>query len=139
VSDSESSELRALAETLGWSGLHRLTHDDSEIAATVCWYEAGDIEELLLQINVKPCHCAAVYAIPYGLCTGWHAIRGLGSPPCIGDEAARLDAWLHRRWFATAEGREAFQQQHPECVGYDQARIARGDLPYRLENVGRRQ
>jgi len=59
-----------------------------------------------------------VYAVRFRLYTGWHAFA-FGSKNELDREAERLDGVLHRKWFATLEGRRQFRCRHPECAGFN--------------------
>lgn len=133
------SHLRALnefASFLGWSELQPFEHtecsDDKDDGKVIVWYESGDFDDLLFQIDEQPRFCAAVYAIRFRICAGWHEFAGPSSSEQLRNEATRLDAWLHRRWFATLDGRREFRRRHPECAGYTLTKLRRDGPPYVL-------
>lgn len=143
--DKPLGSLKQLAFKLGWPRLRLRQHvfDDGK---TIAWYVAGNAEgsrhDLFLQINECPIgqtvtYTAAVYAVRYGLCSGWHSVT-LSTDPTHNDaEVKRVDAWLHRRWFDTLAGRRQYRSRHPECTGWSWSRIARERLPYEVVDAHR--
>ncbi len=106
---------------------------------TLRWYECGAALgkriDCYLQINEYPIgqakqYAAAVFAIRYRLCTGWHQFQLFRDPKGIEREANRLKPWLDGTWFDTIQGRRQFRETHPECAGYSRARLNRDGPPY---------
>ncbi len=128
--------LRQFAAMLGWHGLRELRHivrDDApgiSSGSVIRWYESGSVDEVLLQINVSPYYHAAVYALRYRLCTGWHRFTLYVDTRKVAPEAAKLELWLHRKWFTTIEKRREFRAKHPECCNYTWRRIRTDGLPH---------
>jgi hypothetical protein len=93
---------------------------------------------LFLQINQAPNgqainYVGAVYAMRYGICTGWHAFKLFAGAQQMAAEAAKVEDWLHRRWFETPDMRREFRQLHPECSNYSWSRIQQQGPPYSQE------
>ena len=115
--------LKQWARLLDWRDLQRNVHVVPEgvptipAGRTIVWYTSGDYDDIALDINEEPRLQACVYAMRYRLYTGWHALR-LSSEGNLHREAARLEGVLHRRWFATSEGRRQFRRLHPGYTGY---------------------
>lgn len=133
------SALSLFALKLGWPDLRCWQQAFENDGATVTWYEARESEgargDLFLQINECPIgqtatYTAAVYAIRYRICTGWHAMKLTPDGRCDDIEVKRLDSWLHRRWFDTPDNRRAFRRLHPECSGWTSKRIREEGFPY---------
>lgn len=124
------SHLRHFAELLGWKSLAKHTHCVSErerrevnLPRTIAWYESGEFDDLLLQINVMPTLRAAVYAPRYRLCSLWHSFDLGSTSTARRAEAERLNGWLHRRRFERPASRSAYRRLHPECCGFSARRI----------------
>lgn len=119
--------LRRFASLLGWSNLRKHVHIVErwqEVGIRrVVWYESGDIDSVLFQINIMPELRAAVYAPRYGLCSLWHPFVLRKPLSRLQQEAQRLEPWLHRRWFDDLKGRRAYRAAHPECAGYTARRL----------------
>ena len=128
--------LNEFARCLGWSELRRFEHivqsRDKDDGKLIVWYESGNFNDLLFQINEQPRFCAAVYAIRFRICAGWHEFRGPSNSREMKNEATRLESWLHRRWFETIEGRRAFRKRHPECSNFT---LRTDGPPYVLESA----
>jgi hypothetical protein len=146
---SASTEKPALAlirfaAALGWTKLRR--HEnlvDGErtppqpylITWCVSGVNEGNHDDLFLQINESPIgqivtYEAAVYAMRYRLCSGWHGFTRFEAESEILAEVARLDAWLHKRWFEDAVLRRQYRAAHPECAGYSWKRIQEHGPPH---------
>ena len=131
--------LRQFARQLGWLGLGMWQAEfDGRV---ITWYKAGKSDgsrnDFFLQINECPLGqtitcTAAVYAIRYTICTGWHSMHLAPDGTCDESEVARLDTWLNRRWFETPRHRREFRRLHPECAGWSWARISREHLAYEV-------
>lgn len=139
--DKPLAELRRFARQLGWRNLRMRQHIVQRDGRLITWYVAGQAEGLrddpFLQINECPIgqtasYTAAVYAIRYRICSGWHSMRLTPSGHCDDSEVERLDAWLHRRWFEALAGRRAYRAVHAECTGWSRARSRRERLPYEV-------
>ena len=135
--------LQALQQWAMWLGWPELTVHHQEVPGgepsgtsvkMVCWYTCGSYDDVVLQINEDPRWQAAVYAVRYRICTGWHGFQITGDRRRLRDEARRLESWMHRRWFVTLEGRRAFRVRHPECAGYTWKRLREEGPP--KEGVG---
>jgi hypothetical protein len=138
------AHLRHFANLLGWEPLvrwiHRIPEDERPAgyrSQSIVWYESGDLDNLLLQINIAPVLHAAVYAPRYQLCSLWHRFElGTTAKQCR-TEAERLAPWLHRRWFEQPTMRRAYRLRHPECRGWSTRRIREESVP-RLDANGER-
>jgi hypothetical protein len=133
--------LRAFARRLGWPALrcHQHVWEDGNLLVT--WYESGKTDgsrnDLFLQINECPIgqtatYTAAVFAIRYRICTGWHSMRLERDGNGHLREADRLEPWLHRRWFESLLNRREFRRLHPECSGWSWKRVREERLPYEV-------
>lgn len=133
---SQLVRLQRFAAMLGWRSLREWTHvvkDDEgspSAGSVIRWYESGSMERMFLQINEAPCYQASVYAMRYRLCTGWHAFTLHGDARRMAEEAAKLEPWLHHRWFTTIEKRREFRRLHPECCNYTWRRLRQSGPPY---------
>ena len=138
--DKPIAALRTFARRLGWSQLRCYQHLWEERNLLITWYESGNNDgslrsDLFLQINESPIgqtatYTAAVYAIRYHICTGWHSMKlGPDAQP-LASEVERLDSWLHRRWFESLANRRQYRGMHPECTGWSWKRIRHERLPY---------
>lgn len=139
------ASLKRFSLNLGWPRL-RLRQQVLDDGKAITWYVAGKAEgsrgDLFLQINECPIgqtstYTAAVYAIRYGLCSGWHSMRLSADAARHEREVERLDAWLHRRWFDTLAGRRQYRSLRPECTGWSWSRIGRERLPYEVVDARR--
>jgi len=136
--------LKRIAANWGWSALRRerRTFDDTTAGArSVVWYECGEVEydrrAFFLQINECPIgqqtqYAAAVYALRYRLCSGWHCFRLPHDAPGNRARIAALSEFLGRDHFDTLPARRAFRLSHPECAGYTWRRIRRSGTPYEI-------
>ncbi len=121
---------------LGWSDLKTQEHvvkNSSEGARKgkiIRWYECGSHDNVLLQINECPQYSAAVYAIRYRICTGWHIFYPYKNVSKLRKEAERLREWFWVGWFSTVQNRRAFRRRHPECARYSWRRIREEGLPH---------
>ncbi len=139
--------LHHFASELGWSELRLCQHtiNDSAVAPepfVTTWYESGEANggrsDFFLQINPTPTHgiatyAAAVYAMRYRICTGWHSFTLGKTANDVVAEALRLECWLHRKWFDSLARRKQFRMLHPECANYSWARMRNQGPPYPLE------
>ena len=130
--------LRAFANDLGWSDLRQHRHAIEDCETSIIWYESGESrgsrQDLFLQI--KPCppgqsrtFTAAVFAIRYSICTGWHPLTLDAEQRNPQREAERLEGWLHRRWFESPRSRKQFRVMHPECAGWSWTRLRQEQPP----------
>jgi hypothetical protein len=122
---------------LGWPDLvlaeHRINGEavaglDDNI---VRWYYHETPDGVMFQINEMPTWCAAVYAVRYRICTGWHEFVLYDEKLLLEQEADRLRSLLHIDWFTSFERRQVFRSIHPECTGYTWKRIREAGLPQR--------
>jgi hypothetical protein len=137
ASDKPLAALRCFARALGWP---RLRMHESAIEfdhkpgkpTVVTWHESrpnrGLRDAPFLQINERSLgerqvYSAAVYAIRFKICTGWHVFRLTSDLQFDLREAERLDGWLNRRWFECPLARREFRLNHPECANYTWSRI----------------
>jgi hypothetical protein len=139
--DEPLTSLSRFAAALGWHDLKAYQHRylDGDTLVTTTWYESDTAEgrrsDFFLQINHAPCADAdafvgAVYAMRYGICTGWHRFTLHTDPQLSLAEAGKIESWLHRRLFETLPMRRDFRQSHPECGGYSWRRIREQGPPY---------
>lgn len=117
--------LNEFCRELEWPQPRRYSHKHAH--RLTVWYESQVQEDLFLQINLKPCLAACVFAWQYKLCSGWCAIDTVNGSPQI--EAARLGPWLHYLHFASENGRQQYSEAHPECVGFTKAPVLFEDAP----------
>jgi hypothetical protein len=112
-----------------------------------CWgvgyQELKDIIEDLAKRNQYPqsqtnTFEAAVYAIRFRICTGWHKFRLPQDEVQARRGAERLSPWLQSRWFNDLVGRRIFREAPPECAGYTWARLRRDGPPYGPDDKERR-
>jgi hypothetical protein len=143
VSEAAEKPLAALnrfAAALGWQDLRISQHRwlCGETLVTTTWYESGTAEgrrsDLFLQINEAPngqtvTYVGAVYAMRYGICTGWHPFT-LVDDAELTAESSKVEGWLHRHWFDSLAMRRDFRQRHPECAKYSWSRIREQGPPY---------
>jgi hypothetical protein len=134
--------LRAWANRLNWPDLEMrhqyISYEDEEKLIT--WYESGNPsgrrDHCALQINEQPIgdksgtFAAAVYAVRYALCSGWHTFTLTDDDSLIMREADRLRCWLDRSWFDSATSRREYRQMHPECAGYSWRRLRQEGPPH---------
>ena len=133
---TEEAQLRRFASMLGWSSLKKYRHvirDSSAgvpLGTVITWYESGDFNRVLFQVNMTPSLHAAVFATRFRVCTGWHKFRLSSKATDLRKEAERLRDWFAHDRFVTAEGRRKFRKQHPECAGYTVKRLRTAGPPY---------
>jgi len=134
------SVLRDFAGLLHWKGLQRYDHAiEGDARNKIAWYETGDMDDLLFQINTCPCFCAAVFAIPYSICSGWYQFKPHENHLALRSEAERLTPLLDRRNFDAPGARAAFRATHPECAGYSMAKLRNHGAPIAPESFGEEQ
>jgi hypothetical protein len=142
--------LRSFSRKLGWKSLRIQQHfssvDDQRqfgVEPVITWYVTGQFDgkpsDFFFQINEHPIgqtetYCAAVYAMRFRICSGWHTFR-----IAVDDEAelARLEPWLHRRWFESLTARREYRRIHPECATYSWTRIQKDGPPFMAAPPGR--
>jgi len=93
---------------------------------SLIWYEAPASESCVLQINSIGGWWAAVFAIRFRICSGWHRFQ-LGST--LGqsrNEARRLAGWLGRDWFESPAKRREYRRLHHGCSGFTWKLIRQG-------------
>ena len=142
--DKPFGGLKRFARELGWIGLRRWRHSIEDDGRIIVWYIAGKAEgrrgDLFLQINEFPLgqtatYAAAVYAIRYGIVTGWHSMKLTPDGCCDDAEVQRLHGWLHRHWFDSLALRRQYRSLHPECAGWSWGRTRRDPLPHSPQNT----
>lgn len=141
--------VRSIVRSLGWGKAVRYSHNpsqkfsnsnDGKSTEKLVWYEAGEVgdpkTDCFLQLNelaetrgVLICS-AAVYAIRYRICTGWHAFRLDQDSHRRSEEAGRLSEWLHYDNFSSVAARREFRLRHPETTGYSWQKIKTDGPPY---------
>ena len=138
IGDVDLATLQALRQWAAWLGWPDLVVHHQEVPSgeqsrhsveTMCWYTCGSYDDVILQINENPSWQAAVYAIRYRICTGWHSFEFTAQKTRLRDEAKRLESLLHRRWFVTLDGRRAFRTRYPEYTGYTWRRLRESGPP----------
>ena len=126
--------LNKWAHLLGWGDLHLKQHTlPAEIAHKVgfdvlYWFECGKPSGILLQVNLLPQWQAAVYAMRYRICTGWHNFE-FQNEPIRRREAARLHDVLAAEWFFDQAKRRIYRKMHPEYTGYTWRRLSEEGPP----------
>jgi hypothetical protein len=127
------------SRVLGWGDATRLHYKlPAEVMPDVggqmiVWYEAGDRRgDCFLQVNLRPTR-AAVYAIRFGVCTGWHEFR-CTSPSAVRFEAVRLAPILHARWLSSPRSLLEYGRRHPLYTGYTWERIRSEGYPGQFES-----
>jgi hypothetical protein len=137
--DKPIATLRTFARRLGWSPLRCRQQRFEDQKPLTTWYVSGNNDgsrnAMFLQINECPigqtaAYTAAVYAIRYRICSGWHAVRLNKDSDQIRDEAERLDPWRHHRWFQSVANRRQYRIAHPECTGWSWKRVRHERPPY---------
>ncbi len=141
MSDRAFVMLKAWAKELGWADLQKLQKHvttSQHVNTVITWYQAGQPtggrNHLALQINENPIgqartYQAAVYAIRFRMCSGWHRLT-LAATDDICSEARRLRRWLDRSWFETIKGRREYRRMHPECANFTWRRLRDEGPPY---------
>lgn len=126
--------LNQFSQLLGWGDLTRFTHvipfplTQPQKSRLIVWYEAGDCElDCILQVNLRPTR-AAIYALRYGICTGWHEFR-CTSPQTVWMEARRLRPILGAACLETPQSRRDYRIRYPRFCGYTWERIRREGEP----------
>jgi len=126
--------LNIFADHLGWPALIACRHvfplEDQCHPKDVVWYEAQFRGSCRLQINERPLFAAGVYAVRYELFSGFHRLSSAKDVNVMRSEAERLDEFLNSKWFRTKAGRDTFARHHPECTGWNNARLGTGEMPY---------
>src|ERR1043166_201908 len=112
TSPREIVALQKFARWLGWRGLttqrqiERKTTEHVNRGWRMIWFETPGMPDFGLQINIAPRWNAAVYAMRYRICSGWHRfVVTYDDDDAFRQEANRLDVWLHKRWFTTPSRR----------------------------------
>lgn len=114
---------------LGWPRPKRfsLTLPRSErrqpLVEKIFWYESGDRDSYVLQVNTYPKWYAAVFAIRFRIFTGWHKIPKL---PAMRFPKSQLDLAIelfHASHFASVTGRRQYRIDHPESMGFTWTKI----------------
>jgi hypothetical protein len=106
--------LLTLVEMLGWSDLRRFGHSiKADTRNQITWYRSWDIEDMLFQINIGPRFCAAVFAVCYSICSGWHQYKPHQDRAALLSEPERLCPLLGRANFQARENRSAFLRSSP--------------------------
>ena len=125
-------EIEEFAEALGWSALEVHDHyyddfvDGEIIKRDIRYYSSGSLDDIWFQVNERPKYAAAVYALRYRICTGWHRVYPYHSPY---QQAQELAPILSFSRFSTLEGRRAFRQQFPEFASYSWTRVRKEGVP----------
>jgi len=124
------TRLKKLTRLLGWQTpleLHQHCSDPKSKDTVITWYESGistgGRQDLFLQINEHPqgqtkTYVAAVFAIRYRICTGWHAFDLPDDDKRLEALANRLSPILSWHWFDTLDRRREFRRLHPEMTGH---------------------
>jgi len=133
--------LRRFTLLLGWHDLRARCHEiktnnreKQPYENVIRWYESGALDDIYFQINDSPCWCAAVYAIRFRICTGWHKFILSENDITIISESQRLHSLLAREWFVSLEATRRFRVAHPDCTGWTWKRLGEYGPPYRLDN-----
>jgi len=149
MSDDCLVRLNLWAAALGWPELRsvrRVLEDFRGRSLTVMSYEAGEAsgrrDHVALHINEHPIgqatiYAAAVYAVRYRICSGWHVFCLKADDVSLQAEGERLACWLDRSWFESADRRRKYRRMHPECVGFTWTRLREKGPPY-VPEVGDR-
>lgn len=119
-------QLKQMADLLGWDDLQKRRHEmpSEAVAEEIVWYETAPlVKGVYLQINVIPDLRAAVYAIRYRICSGWHQFELCDDSEKLELEAQRLGTWCHRSWFESVARRRQYRQLHPECSNWTWKRV----------------
>lgn len=103
-----------ICEALGWDVNEKSHCFDDEV---LYWLESngGRIGKPFIQVNFNPDMRACVYAIPFGVCTGWHKINTQCSAK---DEALRLEKYFNFENFCTESSMEKFSVSCPNMSGF---------------------
>lgn len=127
--------VKLFASALRWKNMKQHRHvfppevRDQFSNKSIVWFEAGAFPECFLQINLLGGYKAAVYALKYRICTGWHPFVLGSTPQRIRAEARRLHSWLAADWFESPASRRALRKLHPECANYTWGRVEREGVP----------
>ncbi|MCE9545808.1 MAG: hypothetical protein K8T25_09870 [Planctomycetia bacterium] len=131
------ARVRTFAHALGWSDVRECRHTfPKDIQPqypykTLVWFEVGEFPDCFLQINLRGGWKAAVYAVKYRICTGWHPFVLGRTEKRLTREAERLNEWLALAWFSSPAKRRKFRLLHPECANYSWPKIRREGVPIR--------
>jgi hypothetical protein len=123
------------AGNLGWKNLrefiHRVPPEDQVNFPheKVIWYEATLSKDCFLQINVLGGLQAAVYAIRYRICSGWHSFNPGRSLKQCRAEADRLHDRLAKEWFTSTASRRQYRMRYPQCTGYTWTKLSNEGPP----------
>lgn len=133
-------QLVMLLDRLGWQGLQSNCTscecpdgDDRDLSDD--FFSIGEMDDALyLQVNPLTFQHPrlfgiCVYAMQYGLCSGWHGLVVDPSESFMLKQVERLRPWVHRSNFDSAAARLAYREAHPECDGWSWARIQRNAGP----------
>lgn len=125
-------DIVVLTKALGWKAPRELSQavPDGDL---IIWYESGDrdYETGLLQINLRPCLTACVYAFKYGVCSGWYPLE----LPVKAEAWSDVKDWLHFDNFRNQDAVDAYIAKHPECAHHTWDIQAKQGPPYNLEWV----
>lgn len=128
--------IRRFIRLLGWPrptyGRHvvRGSLEPKQDGMILRWYDSGNYDYALLEINLQPNVRACVFAIRYRLCTGWYEISPLISDHCLQNEVQRLDEYLAYKWFSSNKNRHRYRLLHPECSGWTWKRLRSESPPF---------
>jgi hypothetical protein len=89
----------------------------------VFWYESGDRDSHVLQVNTYPHWYAAVFAIRFRIFTGWHRIPKLPVKRFPKSQMQLAVELFHTCRFDTVAGRRRYRKDHPETAGFTWAKI----------------
>jgi hypothetical protein len=143
--EKHNGVVELFVSALGWAVPRRFEHTVSTSATSarcrgIVFYESGCLgdprTDCFLQVNqlaVRGTHLllsAAVYAIRYRICTGWHAVEIPVDADKVLDVAAKMSRWLGRQNFDRYESRREFRVRHPETADYSWSRIRQLGPPY---------
>jgi hypothetical protein len=134
------ARVKNFVHALGWTDVRECRHMFPEDIQpqypykTLVWFEVGAFPDCFLQINLRGGCQAAVYAVKYRICTGWHSFVLGKTKKRLTMEADRLHEWLALEWFSSSAKRREFRLLHPECANYSWPRIRREGVPIRHQN-----
>ena len=109
-------------QNLGWLDIKLRKHPYK--GDFIYWFEAGSLDSVFFEINFLPVVQAAVYAIPYRICTGWHEIpREIFETVFDRNSSEQKKfSFLERKCYSSKEERRLLILKYPEFYGFQWAK-----------------
>ena len=134
-----TNRVAALTTWLGWGAPLECTLSDTQDGisreTSVYWYQCKKSDGTWLQVNFAPVGqfqtvSAAVYAIRYRICTGFHVVPDGMPGQWKSVERRRVRRYLSRHHVTSRRGRSRFRRANPECYGWTWPRLRGVKLPH---------